>query len=156
MIYKLSSLLSLALLFLACTPEGRIFSENQELSPELEWLKEDARTFKVTIDDASLAYDITLAFRYASGFQYNDAKVLVTETSPSGAEIQKEYSLHVRDENGEYIGEPAMDIWDSEHLVESKKTYSETGTYSYKIEHAMVNDPMNFAMEIGMIVDKSK
>jgi hypothetical protein len=97
-----------------------------------------------------------LSFRYITGFQYRDVKVLVTETSPSGVEKTYDYSLQVIDDNDDYIGEPALDIWDSEHLVESNKSYSETGPYTYKIEHAMVNDPLNFAMEIGLILDKSK
>ena len=156
MILKLTSLFSIVLFAMACTPEGRIFSENKELSPELEWLKQDTREFKVTVDDITSTYDLSLMFRYATGFQYKTANVRVTEISPNGEEVVSEYKLSIRDDNGDYLGEPALDIWDSEHLVETKKTYKETGTYTYVMEHAMINDPMQFVMEIGLIVDKSK
>ncbi|PKP47186.1 MAG: hypothetical protein CVT95_05955 [Bacteroidetes bacterium HGW-Bacteroidetes-12] len=80
----------------------------------------------------------------------------ITETSPSGKESVNEYELKIRDEKGNYLGDPGYDIIDSEHLVEPNKKYEETGTYTYVIEHIMPNDPLNFAMEVGIIVDKVK
>jgi len=153
---RLVTILAIAISLNACQPEGRIYIEHQELSPEVEWLKKDTREFKVPIEDNSLAYNMSLAFRYANGYQYQIAKVKVTETSPSGKETVKEYDLKVREDNGDYIGEPGYDIWDSEHLVEPNKKYKETGTYTYVIEHNMPADPLIFAMEIGIILDKVK
>ena len=153
---KLLTVLAIATSLLACQSEDRVFVEHQELSPEVEWLKKDVRTFKVPVDDNNQAYNMSLSFRYANGYQYQTANVKVTETSPSGKEVVKEFDLKVREANGDYIGEPGFDIWDSEHLVEANKKYEETGTYTYVIEQNTPVDPLNFAMEIGMILDKSK
>ena len=153
---KLIALLILGTIFISCTPEGQIFNENQELSPEVEWLKKDSRKFKVPVDNNSPNYEMIIAFRYADGFPYKEAKIKVTETSPSGKEEVYEYDLKVRDDNGDYIGEGSLDIWDSEHVVEKSKKFEETGNYKYVIEHNMPQDPMVFAMEIGMIFNKAK
>ena len=153
---RLLSVLAMAIGLIACQPEGRIYVKHQELSPNVEWLKKDIQEFKVPIKDNSIAYNMSLSFRYANGYQYQVAKVKVTETSPSGKEMVKEYDLKVRKDNGDYIGEAGYDIWDSEHLVEPNKKYEETGTYTYVIEHNMPNDPLNFAMEVGVILDKVK
>jgi len=142
-------------ILMACHPEGRVFVEHQELSPQVEWLKEDVKTFKVPIENAG-TYDMSLSFRFATGYQYRMAMVKVTETAPSGTEAVYEYELTVRNEKGDYIGDPGFDIWDSEHLVERGKSFAETGTYTYKIEHNMPRDPLNFAMEIGLILDEVK
>ena len=139
----------------SCQPEGRVYVEHQELSPELQWLQEDVREFKVPIADDSIAYDMSLSFRYINGFPYKLMKVKVTETSPSGVELVKEYDLTVREENGDYIGEAGGDIWDSEHLIEPNKKY-EIGTYTYVIEHNMENNPVVSVMEIGVVLDKTK
>lgn len=141
---------------MACEQEGRVFSEHKELSPELEWLKQDVREFKVPVTDNNLLYNLSLSFRYASGYQYETVNVKVIETSPSGKEEVYKYELKVREANGDYIGEPGLDIWDSEHLVAPNKKYSETGTYTYVIEQNTPKDPLNFAMEIGMILDQVK
>lgn len=140
----------------ACQPEGRVYIEHQELSPQIEWLIKDTREFKVPIEDNSQAYNMSLSFRYANGYQFQLARVKVTETSPGGKETIYKYELKVVDDNGDYIGEPGYDIWDSEHLVEPNKKYEETGTYTYVIEHNMPVDPLNFAMEIGVILDEVK
>lgn len=152
---KLITILAITISLLACQSENRIYIEHQELSPEIEWLKKDVREFKVPIEDNSIAYNMSLTFRYVSGYQYQTVNVRVTETSPGGKEIVKEYELKVREANGDYIGEPGYDIWDSEHLVEPNKKYKETGTYTYVIEQNTPVDPLNFAMEIGVILDKA-
>ena len=141
---------------IACQPEGRIYVEHIDLSPNVEWLKKDALEFKVPITDNSIAFSMSLSFRYANGYQYQVAKVKVTETSPSGKEMVKEYELKIRDDNGDYLGEAGYDIWDSEHIVEANKKYEETGTYIYVLEHNMPKDPLHFAMEIGLILDQVK
>jgi gliding motility-associated lipoprotein GldH len=153
---QLLALIIIATILIACQPEGRIFVEHQELSPEVEWLKKDTREFKVPVDNTSSLYDLSLSFRYTTGYQFQVVRVKVTETSPSGQESVNEYELKVREDNGEYIGDPGLDIWDSEHLVEENKEYEEKGTYTYLIEHNMPTDPLNLAMEIGVILDKAK
>lgn len=151
---RLLTILIIAIGLFACQPEGRIFIEHQELSPDLEWLKKDTREFKVPVNDNSLVYNMSLSFRYINGFEYSFVKVKITETSPSGIEGVKEYDLKVREENGDYIGELAYEIWDSEHMIEQNIKYKETGTYTYVIQHNMSEDPLKYAMEIGVILDK--
>ena len=147
------NLVLIAFLFLGCQSKKRIFSENQELSPQMEWLKSDVKTFKVKIDDFKKSYKMSLAFRYTEGFSNKVLKVKVTEISPSKKEKIELYNLKVINEKGEYIGEPGLDIWDSEHLVEQDKKYQEKGVYTYKIEHQMPSDVVNMAMEIGVMID---
>jgi gliding motility-associated lipoprotein GldH len=150
------TLFVVGILLFSCTPEGEIYNEHKELSPEMEWKKKDARKFEVPIDDNSGAYDMSLSFRYAEGYPYKTAKVKVTEKSPSGKKTVSEYDLKVRKANGDYIGEGSLDIWDSEHMVEKGKKFEETGTYTYVIQHNMPQDPMPLAMEIGVIMRESK
>ncbi len=153
---NLFAVLTLSFALFSCQPEGRVYSDHKELSPELEWLQKDKREFKVPIEDAGINYDLSLSFRYATGFPYKTLNVKVTEISPSGSEEVKEYELQIRNDQGDYIGDPGLDIWDSEHLVHEGISYEEKGTYTYVIEHLMKQDPVNFAMDIGVILDKAK
>ncbi len=142
-----------AIIFIGCQSKSRIYSENQELSPQMEWVKSDVKTFKVKIDDPNKSYKMSLAFRYTEGFSSKVLKLKVTEIAPNKKKNVKIYNLKIVNEKGEYIGEPGLDIWDSEHLVEGHKKYSEKGEYIYKIEHQMPTKVLNMAMEIGMILD---
>jgi gliding motility-associated lipoprotein GldH len=141
---------------LSCQSEDRVFSDNQELSPSVEWLKSDVKTFTVPVENIEDQYNLSLAFRFTEGFPYKILKVKVTEISPSKKESSKEYDLKIVNEKGEYIGEPGLDIWDSEHLIEENLKYTEKGKYTYKIEHVMPTDVVNMAMEIGVVLDKVK
>ncbi len=145
----------IALSLFGCQSKNRIYSEHKELSSQLQWLKKDVREFEVPIEDPNAAYTLSLSFRYAEGFPDKAMKVNVIEISPKGTETSKVYTLKVKDDNGKYIGEPGLDIWDSEHVIEANKKYTEKGKYTYKIEPAMPKDPVNMVMEIGVIVDKN-
>jgi len=151
---RLISIFTVTIIFVSCQPKSRIYYEHKELSPNVEWLKKDVREFNIPVKDSSILYNLSLSFRYATGYNYNIAKVKITETSPNGKKNTNEFELKIRDEKGDYLGEPGYDIWDSEHLIEPNKKYEEIGTYTYQIEHIMPNDPLNMTMEIGVILDK--
>lgn len=146
----------ISILLIACRSENRVYEKHLELSPNIEWLKKDIRTFEIPVNDTAPTYHFFLAFGFTNGYQFDHLKVKITEKSPSGKETQKEYTVKIKDENGNYIGDPGYDIWDSEHLIEANKKFHETGTYTYKIEHMMPKDPLHFAMEIGLILDKTQ
>lgn len=141
---------------ISCHPGNREYVKHKDLSPGVEWLKKDVREFKVPVEDINTAYNMLLTFRYVTGFRHQFVKVQVTEISPDGSKNVKTYDLKVREVNGQYIGDPGYDIWDSEHLVEAGKRYKEPGTYTYRIEHVMPVDPLNLAMEIGVILDRAE
>jgi len=152
---RLVIILAITIGLFNCQQKGKVYDEHQELSPKLEWLKTDSRKFKVPIIDNSIAYNLSLSFRYVDGLEYKTVKVKVTETSPSGVRIVKEYDLKVRNDKGDYIGELAYHIWDSKHIVETNKKYTESGNFTYEIEHNMPMDPLNSVMEIGLILEKA-
>jgi len=53
-------------------------------------------------------------------------------------------------------GDGSLGIIDTEHAISANKMFKETGIYNYEIEHMMPNDPNEFAVEIGVILDKVK
>jgi len=152
---KLNLAIVVALFFLSsCQPENRVFEEHKALSPNIEWLKKDARSFDVLIEDTTATYALSIAFRYANGYPYRFARVALNEKTPVGVEQKEEFQLNVRKEDGSYIGEPGYDIWDSQHMVDGRRHFSEHGTYTFTIEQATPTDPLPYAMEIGLIIDR--
>jgi gliding motility-associated lipoprotein GldH len=148
------SLLSLGLS--SCSNENEILNDFQDLSAELEWNKTDVKTFEVESTSNSDFYKMTVPFRFIEGLPYQYVKIRITEISPSGEETRKDYELKVREDSGDYIGDPGMDIWDSEHVIEEQFVFREIGHYKFKIEHNMPNDPLHNAMGIGLIIEKLK
>jgi hypothetical protein len=76
--------------------------------------------------------------------------------SPSGEVIQKEYTLKIKDDEGNYIGEAGMDLWDSNHLADPQLNLHEIGEYTIKLTHNMAMNPLPYVMELGVIIDKNE
>jgi gliding motility-associated lipoprotein GldH len=153
---KIAAILVMLTCMAGCSLEGRDYAEYKELSPMEEWLKKDIIEFKVPVEKENQEYNMSLAYRYVVGHNHEIVIVKVTETSPSGKEESVEYDLNMLDENGYYKGDGSLGIIDTEHLISANKIFKEKGTYNYKIEHMMPNDPIEFAIEIGVILDQVK
>lgn len=149
------SLVIFSFLF-SCKPEGRIYENHEELSPMVEWLKKDVVSYDVDVQDISVKYDLSLALRYATGYQYPTLLVSIEVVSPKGKVEVLPAELTVVNSDGTYKGEPGFDIWDYEELVVKNIEFKEKGTYKFNITQNMPEDPLNFAMELGLIIDKSK
>jgi gliding motility-associated lipoprotein GldH len=158
MIYNkhLQSVFLLLILFatLACNP-NKVYEKHLELSNNVEWKKSDTKRFEIDIKDISTPYNFYLAFRYADGYPFTSVKVLLKEIQPDGSYEELPYELQLRDENGDYIGSPGYDIWDSEHLIIPNKKFTQSGRYVYEITHDMHLDPLPLAMEVGIILEKA-
>jgi len=147
--------ISLLFLLTSCHPEGRVYVEHQSLSPDIEWLKDDIKVFTVPIESTEQLYEMSISFRYAEGYGHNEAKIMMIEQSPSGKTRSNTFNLSIKDDEGNYKGDPGLDIWDSEHLVGSKIRYEEVGEYKYSFQHVMPVNKLHFAMEIGLILDET-
>ena len=130
------------------------FEQNQELSPKLQWQKSDKKTFNVRVDDLASKFQMKLNFRYVEGFAHKTFKVKVTEISPSKVITVNSYELEIISPDGEYIGEPALDIWDSQHEIGAPVAFKEKGNYTYILEYEGETNALAFAMEIGIVIEK--
>ena len=154
MMNKVISLSIVLTVLCSCQSKNIVFEENQQLSPGLEWLTKDIKTFNFESKDSKTNYKSYLLFRFVDGFQYKSFKVKVTQISPSNIEKSTIVNLKIINDNGEYIGEPALDIWDSEHVINENLSFSENGQYKFKIESLFPSVSLPSAMEIGLRIEK--
>lgn len=140
---------------ISCKPDGRIYENHKELSPMVEWLKKDVLSYEVEVEDTTVSYDLSLALRYVTGYQYPTLLVSIEIISPNREVEVLPVELTVANSDGTYKGEPGFDIWDYEEKVIEGINFKETGVYTFKITQNMPEDPLNFAMELGLIIDKN-
>jgi len=106
------------------------------------------------VDDLASKFQMKLNFRYVEGFAHKTFKVKVTEISPSKVKTVNSYELEIISPDGEYIGEPALDIWDSQHEIGAPIAFREKGNYTYVLEYEGETNALAFAMEIGIVLEK--
>lgn len=153
---KYVQILLLFVLLQACNT-NKIYEKHikvYESEHKVEWYKSNIKRFKIDIKDITTPYNFYLAFRYADGYPFTNVKVLLKEIQPDGSYEELSYELPLRDEQGNYIGSPGYDIWDSEHLIIPNKKYTQSGKYVYEITHDMPLNPLPLAMEIGIVLEK--
>jgi gliding motility-associated lipoprotein GldH len=145
----------LATVLISCQSNNIVFKENQQLSPGLEWITKEIKSFKFNLIDSKATYKSYLLFRFTEGFQYKSFKVKVTQISPSNKRKVTIVNLKIINENGEYNGEPALEIWDSEHVISNNLIFTEAGSYTYRIESLFPSERLPSAMEIGLRIEKN-
>lgn len=153
---KIWIVLFTAAIFVACTPENRVYKDRQDLSPNIEWVKDDVKTFEFEIKDKKPSHTLTLELRFISGYPFNDAKVKAKFIAPSGESKVKNYQITIKDENGEYLGNPGLDLWDIAQVVDEDLNFKEEGKYKVEFTHSMPIDPYPYVMDLGVIIDQNK
>jgi gliding motility-associated lipoprotein GldH len=154
---KTFGILLMAICFLSACNDNVVYSENQELSANYEWKKSDKKTFTLPIHDNTDPYEFVLHFRYASGYQYKEVLMKMTETTPQGNKVTRDIQFNVVDDKGEFIGDKGYDIIDIDYVIDESKKFPIHGDYKYEIVQAMPEiDPLNFAMEVGLELRKKK
>ena len=136
--------------FIECRNVYRNFSE----IPSLKWYKKDVLKFKVNINEDGI-YDLFFALRYTTGFPYRNISVKITRKADDGIEWYKDCNFRIVNENDEYIGEVAGDMWDFEECFAEKQEMKH-GTYYFEIEHTMPDDPVIPVLDVGLTVRKSQ
>lgn len=137
---------------------GGSFYEKHEGIKNLIWDIKDVKKFTVDVKDNKANYKLNLAIRYASGVQRTKTvayTLKVTTTAPSGKKTVKDYKINLKDDKGEFLGEPLGDIIDLMTLVEPDYTFAETGKYTFEVIHNMPpNTSITGIMEAGLKIDK--
>lgn len=136
-------------IFAACSDTNVIYEKHLELSPDVEWLKADVRSFEFQLEGGK-RYDLNIDLRYAQGMPFRTVplKAFITMDGNTSEEV---FLLQLRNEDGSYIGEPGFDIWDSSHHVGYLEP-TQSGMVRIVLSHDMPNDVLPFAMEIGVVV----
>lgn len=142
----------LCIFLFSCTQKGTIFEEHKKLPENLEWKSSESQKITIPVKDNSKPVRFVLAFRYATGFQFDHMQMRIKETDPEGNNVIRDVQFKVRNENGEFIGDAGYDIIDLEYVLDEEKQFPVLGEYTYEIVHSMPVDPIFFAMEVGLIV----
>ncbi len=150
-------LIAIVTTLFSCTDKNIIFKKFEKFD-DLEWKKGDNKTFVIKIDDNRRPKQMTLAFRYATGYPFDKVMMKITEVNPQGERTIRDVDFKVRDENGEFIGEKGFDIIDIEYQLDANKHFPTHGDYTYIIEQAMPQtiEKLHYAMEVGLILKEKE
>lgn len=147
----LSVLFTLSLAMIACD-STQIYQNWQDIA-QLQWKRDNVIENKVKIEDASKKYKISLGLRYLPEMPEKEVNVLVSIVRPNQETEQKAYTIKLKDDNGEHLGEVMGELADITQVVEEDFSFSEVGEYTFLIAQAMPQETLGGILEVGLILN---
>ena len=148
---KLFVLLSISALMVACD-ETQVYQSWQDIA-QLRWERSNVIENKVNIEDNSKQYKITLGLRYIPGIPEKEVKVLISIINLNGESQEIPYTVKLKDDNDEHLGEVMGELADITQVIEENYSFSEAGEYTFLIVQAMPQETLGGVLEVGLILN---
>lgn len=151
-IMRQTHLLTSFALILLCGACGILweFRENHELD-EWQWTQGDAQIFTYKNEEEQ-HLDASLLLRHLHGFQYPSIQIECKVVSPDTA-FTVSFTVPVRDEQGDYLGEGSVDLWDLSVPFLQSHLFS-PGVHEFQISQSTAN-PLSLIMEVGLELNRA-
>lgn len=145
------SVLSLLILLLTGCEQGNNFRAYEDIS-NYAWEHDKPVTFEVSVEDTTVACNLVVSIRHTGQYRYRNVWLDIVEIAPDGSRDSTRQEVMLAEKDGRWSGEGLGDIIDREMLVRRQFRFSQTGTYRYRIRHAMRQDLLLFIMDVGLTV----
>lgn len=151
--YQLSILILIS--FLCSCDSNRVFEDNTDI-PDYSWDVKNKVSFDVDIPDTTSMYNLYVNVRNASHYPYANLYIFATITFPNGKTRKDTVECILADENGQWKGDGAGDIWDNQIPWMKKIKFPLSGKYKFEYEHDMRMEQVPFIMDVGLRVEKAE
>ncbi len=148
--------LSAILLTLAFSCQKGIIYKEYHKFDNYTWKRFDKVSFSIAVEHPGTTADIVLTIRHITQYPYDNLPVNIILTTPSGEERIIEKDIRLKDENGEFKGDVAGDLWDVEEILWKDFYFTEVGTYKMELENLVPKMGIPGLADIGVYLKKMK
>ena len=127
--------------------------------PGHAWKSGFKPSFSFTIKDTSVPYQLFIVLRHNEKYNYNNIYINLYVQSPGKDSIQKiQLPLTLANNDG-WLGSGMDDIY--EHRIQLTQQgkdfyFKKSGTYTFRIEQIMREDPLQNVLDIGLRIEKKQ
>ncbi|MCU0447937.1 MAG: gliding motility lipoprotein GldH [Microscillaceae bacterium] len=122
----------------------------------LDWKASKPTTFAVEIKETNPPLAIVAGFRYLPMIRHQALKFKLSIQSPSGKSVEQDYTVPIRNAQGEHLGSTMGEMTDLEQAINTSYQFLETGTYKFTLTQAMGEEDIAGIIEVGLILRKKK
>ncbi|MBU7577430.1 MAG: gliding motility lipoprotein GldH [Flavihumibacter sp.] len=144
----------LMLLFVSCQTID-VFERNATLENH-SWQVADKPSFEFNITDTVSRYNIFVVVRHADAYRYNNLWLNIHTKAPgdSVAQVQAlDLQLAINDKG--WLGAGMDDIYEHRVRISQAPVSLKAGTYQFKLEQIMRDDPLEHILNVGVRVEKA-
>jgi gliding motility-associated lipoprotein GldH len=143
---------ALFVLFLVSCTTVDIYEKNVTI-PGFKWKNSFQPEFSFTIKDTTVPYRVLLVLRHNEKYNYNNIWINFYSSPPGDTMRKVPFELQLATNDKGWLGTGMDDIYEHRiKLVESERF--KAGTYHFKIEQIMREDPLENVMNVGLRVEK--
>ncbi len=138
-----------------CKDQNAIIDQNQAVSDH-NWSYLNKFNFPVKITDEKQLYNIYMNLRVTGDYKYSNLFVLITQVSPDKKTTIKRYELKLATRDGEWLGDGSGNLYSYQLPFLTNYKFAAKGTYTFRIEQNMRDNPLHEVSDVGLRVEKAK
>ena len=112
--------------------------------------------FNIAPNDTTARFNIYIVIRHTDAYRYKNIWLNIHTESPAGVVQNQPLNLQLATDNKGWLGSGMDDIFEHRILItppHSPERLS-AGTYRFKLENIMREDPLNNVMNVGIRLEK--
>jgi len=138
----------------ACTTVD-VFEKNITI-PRHEWSNSFKPEIIFDIKDTLSPYNIFTVIRHSDAYRYKNLWMNIYIQSPGDTVKKQKLDLKLATDDKGWLGSGMDDIYEHRILITDKPVALKAGTYRFKLENIMREDPLEHVMNVGIRVEKAK
>jgi len=146
-------LLFILSLTLASCDSRRVFEENKALA-DGKWKAKEKISFRVTIPDTTIAYNVYLNVRNVLDYPYSNLYLFMETKFPDGRKSRDTLECMLADYDGRWLGSGIGSMKFNQFLLQKGVFFSQKGIYLFEVEQAMRVNELKGIHDIGLRIEK--
>lgn len=142
-------------LLTSCSSERTVYEEYIKFE-SLSWDRFNLLTFETEIENIETPYDFFVSIRHFPGFPHKEMLVNLTIYSPAGDMRSTDYTLELKDSEGQSLSSCMGDYCDVVIPLRRDFSFYEPGLVKFELENKYSKVELPGIIEIGFIVKESK
>jgi len=138
----------------ACQPDT-LFIGHEDIGAD-GWSRYNAALFHAPIEDTISATSVNITLRTGSAYPYRNIYFFVTTIAPGGAVVTDTLEYMLANEKGIRLGKGTGDVREINLILRKNVYFPVSGTYSFRIEHAMRKEVLEGVYDVGLRIKKVK
>lgn len=146
--------LFLSVILIACGTNN-VFERTERFASH-EWPVNKEPLMKFEISDTGALYNIYVVIRHTDAYRYNNIWLNITTQSPNDTPRTQLLDISLADNTKGWLGSGMDDIFDRRARITQAPIHLKKGTYTFKLQQAMREDPLAYVLSAGIRVEKVK
>jgi gliding motility-associated lipoprotein GldH len=149
-----SAIAFVSLVLLCSCNKQVIFDKNLIINNE-SWEYNDAKTFRVLVEDTSWRYNLLINVRHSFHFEWRNLWVNIETIFPDGKKLSKRVNLTLCEADGKWYGKCFNSRCFIRIPIQENAIFPLRGEYIFTMYQDMRVNPLKHIQSIGMRVEKA-